>query len=105
MCALVDPLQGGLEPRFAAHGRLGLAFLAVAAGKVIGTAIVARFYRILHPTLVTMPWFARADTWFFAWRDWLYAFVRAMPAWQKAVELAQRWRQRAADLVSSLFAR
>ncbi|MSP76737.1 MAG: hypothetical protein EXR12_11440 [Rhodospirillaceae bacterium] len=90
---------------FAAHGQVVFAFLAVASGKVIGTAIVARLYRILRPTLVTLPWFAWADTRFFAWRDRIYAFVRSMPAWQRAAELVQRLRRRVADLVSGLFAR
>ena len=55
---------------------------------MLATALVARLYRVLHPTLMTMPWFVRAETWLFAWRDRLYAFVRAMPAWQKAAGLS-----------------
>jgi hypothetical protein len=41
-----------------------------------------------------MAWYLRAETWLFDWRDRLYAFVKALPAWQKAralVEAVRRW--------------
>ena len=72
---------------FAMHHRYGLSLASVVIGKMLATALVARLYRVLHPTLVTMPWFLRAETWLFAWRDRLYAFVRALPAWQRAAAL------------------
>ena len=52
-----------------------------------------------QPTLVTMPWFLRAETWVFAWRDRLYAFVRALPAWQRTMVplLLPQHRPMAAD--------
>ena len=87
------------------HERYGLALAAVILGKLLATAILARLYRILRPTLMTIPWFARGDTWFFYWRDRAYAFVRAMPAWQKAVALVRAMRARMTELVSALFAR
>ena len=110
LLALVAPWLLLLPIKFAAlwfvsHGRVGLAFMAVVVGKLIGTAIIARFYRVLHPTLVTLPWFARADAWFFGWRDRIYSFVRAIPAWQKTVEIVERLRRRLTGLVSGLFAR
>ena len=77
----------------------------MALGKVLGTAMVARIYRILHPTLIRMRWFAVADAWVFYWRDRLYAFVRAMPAWQKAHEMVQRIKVWARATVSGWFAR
>ena len=69
---------------FAVHQRYGLSAVSIVIGKMLATALVARLYRVLRPTLVTMPWFLRAETWLFDWRDRLYAFVRALPAWQKA---------------------
>src|SRR5476649_2931182 len=69
------------------------------------TAIVARLYVVLRPTLMTIGWFARADTWFFYWRDRAYAFVRALPAWQKAKAAVSRMRLRLMELFSALFAR
>ncbi len=110
LLALVAPWLLLLPIKFAtlwflAQGRVVLAFIAVASGKVIGTAIIARFYRILRPTLVMLPWFARVDAWFWRWHDWLYAFVKALPAWQKTMEVIQRVRLRLKELVSGLFAR
>ena len=58
--------------------------LIIIVGKLVGTAIGARIYMILRPTLVTLNWFARAEAWVFRWRDRIYARVKAMPAWQAA---------------------
>jgi hypothetical protein len=90
---------------FVTHRHFGLAFAAVALGKILATAILARLYRILRPTLMSIGWFAWADRKFFHWRDWAYGYVRSLPAWQKAVELTERTRVRVAELVSALFAR
>ncbi|CAN5396647.1 hypothetical protein BH10PSE6_BH10PSE6_13400 [soil metagenome] len=90
---------------FAAMGLYGLAFGAVIVGKMLATAVLARLYRILRPTLMTIPWFAKLDTWFFYWRDQAYAFVRSLASWQRARAVAQRVRARLAVLVSDLFAR
>ncbi len=90
---------------FAAHHRFVLATGAVVLGKLLATAILARLYRILRPTLMTLHWFAWADTRFFAWRDWAYAYVRSLPAWQKAKAIVERARAWLAELVSGLFAR
>ena len=74
-------------------------------GKMLGTAVLARLYRILRPRLMTIPWFARADTWFFYWRDQAYAFVKSLPAWQRIAAMVQQLRVRIMELVSGLFAR
>lgn len=90
---------------FAMHHHFALAFGAVALGKVLATAILARLYRILRPTLLSLGWFAWADYKFFHWRDWAYEFVRGLPAWRKAAELIERMRARLAEFVSGLSAR
>ncbi len=90
---------------FVAHHRFGLAIAAVVIGKMLATAIVARLYVVLRPTLMTIGWFARLDTWFFFWRDRAYAFVRALPAWRMAKAAIDRARLWLAELVSGLFAR
>jgi|SRR3954469_16504714 hypothetical protein len=90
---------------FGMHGRYGLALASVIFGKLLATAIVARLYRILRPTLMSIRWFAWADTKFFAWRDRAYAFVKSLPAWQKVQAMVQAMRARMAELVSTLFAR
>jgi hypothetical protein len=85
---------------FAFHHKYTLSVASVVIGKMLATALVARLYRVLHPTLVTMSWFLRAETWLFAWRDRLYAFVRGLPAWQKAAAMVRRMRIWMAELVS-----
>jgi hypothetical protein len=90
---------------FAALGHYGLALAALIVGKMLGTAVLARLYRILRPTLMSIPWFARADTWFFYWRDQAYTFVRSLEAWKKAATIVQKVRAWTAGMVSALFAR
>lgn len=90
---------------FGVHAKYGLALASVIAGKLLATAILARLYRILRPSLMTIPWFAWADTRFFAWRDRAYAFVKSLPAWQMASALIRAARARMTELVSALFAR
>ena len=90
---------------FGMHHRYGLALGSVILGKLLATAILARLYRILRPTLMAIGWFAWADTRFFAWRDRAYAFVKSLPAWQTAQAIVQAVRARMTELVSALFAR
>jgi hypothetical protein len=84
---------------FALHHRYGLSVLSVVVGKMLATALVARLYVVLRPSLVKMGWYLRAETWLFSWRDRLYAFVRALPAWQKGKALVQRVRRWMRELV------
>lgn len=90
---------------FATHRHFSMALGTLIVGKILATAIVARLYRILRPKLMTIAWFAWADTTFFYWRDRAYAFVRSLPAWQTAKALIERARAWLAELVSGLFAR
>src|SRR5438105_4819781 len=48
---------------FAFHHQYALSLASIVIGKMLATALVARLYRVLHPTLVTMSWFLRAETW------------------------------------------
>jgi len=77
---------------FAYHHKYGLALASIVIGKMLATALVARLYMVLRPSLVKMPWYLRAETWLFDWRDRLYAFVRALPAWQKTTAMVRRVR-------------
>ena len=90
---------------FAAMGLYGPALGTLIVGKMLGTAVLARLYRILRPTLMTIPWFAKADTWFFYWRDEAYAFVKSLPAWKRLSAMVQQLRVRIGALVSGLLAR
>lgn len=84
---------------FAFKHQYGLSVVSVVIGKMLATALVARLYAVLRPTLVKMRWYLRAETWLFDWRDRLYAFVRAMPAWQKAKAMVQGLRRWMRDLL------
>ena len=90
---------------FALHGKFALATASILIGKMLATALVARLYKILRPTLVKMPWFLAAETWVFKWRDRLYAFVQSLPVWQKAKALVLRVRQWLSGLLAGLTAR
>ena len=90
---------------FAFHHRYGLSVASIVVGKMLATALVARLYRVLHPALEKLAWFVAAETWLFGWRDRIYAFVRALPAWQKAVAMIRRLRLWLAGLVSAVWSR
>lgn len=75
-----------------AHGNIMGGAAIIVLGKVVGTAFAARIYKVLRPTLGTLPWFVRVEAWIFGWRDRLYAAVKAMPAWQAAAGLIRRAR-------------
>ncbi len=90
---------------FALHGKFALATASIVVGKMLATALVARLYKILRPTLITMPWFLASETWVFKWRDRLYAFVQSLPIWQKSKAMVQRLRRWLSGLVAGLLAR
>lgn len=90
---------------FAVHQQFSLALASLLLGKVVTTALVARLYKLLRPTLVTMEWYSRSEAWVFAFRDRVYAFVRALPAWQQARALVQRARAWVHSMVGERFRR
>ena len=69
--------------------------------KVIGTAFLARIFSLTKPTLLTIGWFNRAYLAVIGWKERLYAYVRALPVYQRIRELARemklaikaRWRK------------
>lgn len=68
-------------------GRAGLGIAVFVAGKVVGTAILARLFTLTRPALLQIAWFARLYAWFTGLRDRLYAYVRSLRAYQ----LARTW--------------
>ena len=73
-----------------AHGQGVLGALVFIIAKIIGTAFLARIFALTKPALMTIGWFARAYNWVMAWKARVYAYVRALPAYQ-----AMRRRTRA----------
>jgi hypothetical protein len=69
--------------------------------KIIGTAFLARVFSLTKPALLTIGWFNRVYTAIIGWKERLYAYVRALPAYQhikalaKAMKVAMkaRWRE------------
>ena len=85
---------------FALEGRFGLAMGSIVVGKIVATALVARLYKVLLPTLLRLSWYLAVETWLFAFRDKIYAFVRDLPAWQAASALVRRAKGWLRQLVS-----
>jgi hypothetical protein len=81
------------------HGVYGLWVFVIA--KVIGTAFLARIFSLTKPALLTIGWFNRVYHAITSWKERLYAYVRALPAYQRIRELARamkvaikaRWRE------------
>lgn len=90
---------------FAVQGRFGAALACLLLGKIVTTALIARLYSLLQPTLLTVPWYRRAEAWVFGFRDQVYAFVRALPAWQKAQALVRQARAWVHSVVGERFRR
>jgi hypothetical protein len=81
------------------HGMSAL--LLLLAAKVVGTAVVARLFQLLEPTLMRIPLFARWYPRWKAWKDRLLATVRQSAAWRATRRLKngvrrgwRHWRNR-----------
>ena len=69
----------------------------IVAAKVLGTAVVARFFLVCKPVLMGVGWFRAGHDLMIRVKDGLYARLRAMPVWQRAVHLkdrTKRWLRR-----------
>ena len=64
------------------HVKTGILVFVIA--KLVGTAILARLFALTKPALLTIGWFAFIHGKFTGWRDRVYAYVKALPAWQAA---------------------
>ena len=49
---------------------------------------MARIFTLCKPTLLTVPWFARAYTWVSGVRARAVSFLKATPAWKATQALA-----------------
>jgi hypothetical protein len=58
------------------------ATLLFVGAKVASTALVARIFLLVKPSLMQIGWFAAAYDWFVPWKDALYAQIRASWAWR-----------------------
>lgn len=90
---------------FAMHGEFVLAAISIGLGKIIATALVARLYKVLRPTLLHLSWYLRAETWVFSVRDRVYGFVQALAVWQAVVAISRQAKAWLAALVSRAASR
>ena len=65
-------------------GHLNLAFVVFVLAKVAGTALLARLFALTKPALLQIRWFRRLYEWFTSLKARLFAYVRAMRAYQMA---------------------
>jgi hypothetical protein len=72
---------------FIAQGQTLAGTALIIAAKFLGTAIVARLFKLTQPALMRLDWFAALYTRFKRWKDQWMALIRASYAWQRAQRL------------------
>ncbi len=65
-----------------AHGNSMLGAIVFVVAKIIGTAFLARIFALTKGALMTIAWFARAHNALQAWKQRIYAYVRALPLYR-----------------------
>ena len=82
----IDLLGGWLVTR----GRLVLGLVLLIAGKLLGTAFLARLYHLCHPALRGLPWFVRLETMILRWSAWAHALLDQIESWQRTRAAVRR---------------
>lgn len=67
-----------------AHGHYLVGLQTFVLAKIVGTALAARIFALCKPTLMALPWFARAHDRVLAWRDAIVARVTDTVGWRWA---------------------
>ena len=75
-----------------AHGHTLIGLQLIIAAKLIGTVLVARIFTLTRDSLMTLDWFARLYRFAMAWRERIYGFVKASPAWRALVRMRSQLR-------------
>jgi hypothetical protein len=70
----------------------------VVGAKIVGTALVARLFVLTKPALLTLPWFAALYTRWTAWKEGVFARVRASWVWRAGRVIGRRARRLAERL-------
>ena len=52
------------------------------AAKIVSTALIARIFILTKPSLMRIPWFAAAYTWFVPWQEAMFAAIRSSWVWR-----------------------
>ena len=66
-----------------AHGQGLLGAMVFIIAKIIGTAFLARIFSLTKNALMTIKWFAKIYFAIMAWKERLYAYVRALLVYQR----------------------
>ena len=61
---------------------MGISVILIA--KVVGTALVARIFQLIHPALMRLPWFVPLYARWTRWKEALLAWVRQSAVWRSA---------------------
>jgi hypothetical protein len=85
-CALFPVKLGALWLIAQGHKLAGLAIIVIA--KVVGTAVLARLFKLTQPALLRLAWFAALFGWWVRYKAMLVAWVRASAIWR----MAHEWR-------------
>ncbi len=74
------------------RGLVLIGALVILLAKLVGTAVLARLFKLTQPALMSLPWFARVYRRWAVWKAQLLARVRASWAWTRARQLRDHWR-------------
>ncbi|MEO8383592.1 MAG: hypothetical protein ABI583_00010 [Betaproteobacteria bacterium] len=88
-----------------AHGHSIYGLWVFIVAKVVGTAFLARIFSLTKPALLTIGWFKHAYFFFTDWKERVYAYVRALPAYQRLRDAARNLKLRMKAAWHELFGR
>ncbi len=78
-------------------GRAGLGLTVIVIAKLIGTALLARLFKLTQPALMQLAWFAHWYGRWTAWKERVLTQVRASWAWRVGRVIKRRIAQRLAN--------
>jgi hypothetical protein len=95
LAALALPSLMLLPAKLAAFALIGKGYvvwggMVFIAAKLVGTAVIARVFQIVQPSLMQLAWFAYAYNTWKRWKDALLEQVRSTRAWQSGKALKAR---------------
>lgn len=95
LVALCVPSALLLPAKLAAFALIGKGYviwggIVFIAAKLIGTAVIARVFSIVQPSLMQLAWFARVYSTWKRWKDALLMHVRSTRAWGAAKAFKER---------------
>ena len=83
-------------------GKAGLGLALIVGAKLVGTALLARLFKVTQPALMQLAWFASVYRRWTAWKQGLIEHMRASWAWRvgrvikrRVAQRVARWRQAA----------